>query len=76
MLQDLLQETDTAYRLRLHTPCFAVSGIIASVSLGAGLRKVVPHLWINLVYKMLQLGRKLVVSLFGQVFHGPNLHVN
>ena len=47
MLQDLLQETDPAAGFRLVPPGFAVSCIIASVPLGAGLREVVRHLGIN-----------------------------
>ena len=63
MLQDLLQETDTADGLRLDAPRFTVSRIFAQIPLGPGLREVVLHLGINLVDKMLQLGRNLVVSL-------------
>ena len=63
MLQDLLQETDAADGLSLYPPCFTVSRILAQVPLGAGLREVVLHFGVNLVDKMLQLGRNLVVSL-------------
>ena len=63
MLQDLLQETDTADGLRLDPPCFTVACILTQVPLGASLREVVLHLGVNLVDKMLQLGCNLVVSL-------------
>ena len=64
MLQDLLQETDAADSLRLDPPRFPVSGIIAPVPLGTGLREFVLHLRINFVDQVLQLTRNFVVSLF------------
>ena len=70
MLQDFLQETDAADGLPLDAPGLAISRIVAPVSLGAGLREVIGHLGVNLFNQMLQLGGNLVVSLFGQVFHG------
>ena len=63
MLQDLLQETDTADGLRLDPPCFTVSRILTQVPLGAGFREVVLHLGVDLVDQVLQLGCNLVVSL-------------
>ena len=63
MLQDFLQKADPADGLRLDPPRFAVSGIVAPVPLGAGLRELVLHLGIDLAYQMLQLGGNLVVSL-------------
>ena len=49
MLQNLLKKADTADGLRLDTPCFAVSRIVASVPLCTGLREVFLHLRVNLV---------------------------
>ena len=69
MLQDLLQETYTADGFRLVPPRFPVARILAQVPLGASLRKVGFHFWIDLVDKVLQLGRNLVVSLLRKVFH-------
>ena len=63
IIQDLLKETDTADGLRLHSPCFTISRIIASVSLGASLRKVVLHLGVDHLDKVLKLGCNLVVTL-------------
>ncbi len=63
MLQDLLKETDTADGLRLGPPCFAISGIIAPVTLCASFRKVLRDLGINHVYKVAQFSRDFVVSL-------------
>ena len=76
MFQDFLQETDTADGLRLDPPCFAVSGILAQVPLGACLREVVLHLGVNYAHKMLQLGCNLIVSLLRQVFHGSNVLIS
>ena len=64
VLQNTLQETDTADGLPLDAPGFTVARIVAPVPLGAGLRKVVRHLGVHLVYKMLQLRGNLVVSFF------------
>ena len=63
MLQYLLQETDTADGLRLDPPGFAVSRILAQVTLGAGLREIVLHLGINHVDELLQLSGNLIIPL-------------
>ena len=57
MLQYLLQEADAADGLPLEPPGFTVSRIVAPVSLGTGLRQVIPHLGIDLFNEMLQFGR-------------------
>jgi hypothetical protein len=62
MFQNLLQEADAADGLRLPPPSFAVSRILAPVSLCAGLRNLIPHLRIDHADKMIQLGRNFVVS--------------
>ena len=64
MVQDLLQETDTADCLSLFPPCFTLSRILAPIPLRAGLCDIFPHFRIDHVDKVLQLGRNLVVSLF------------
>ena len=63
MLQNPLQETDPADGPGLFPPCLTVSCILTPVSLCAGLGEVLPHLGIDHVDKMIQLGRNLVVSL-------------
>ena len=63
VLQNLLQEADTAYGLRLPAPCLTVTRIFAPVALSASLRNSPTHLWIDHTDKVIQLGRYLVVSL-------------
>ena len=64
MVQNLLQETDTADGLRLESPRFTVSRILAAVALRTCLREVLPYIRVDHIDKVVQLGHDLVVSLF------------
>ena len=64
MLQNLLKETDATDGLSLDAPCFTVTGVVAAVSLGTGLRKVFLHCGVDLVDKVAEFCRYFVVSLF------------
>ena len=69
MFQNLLKETNPAYGLRLHTLCFTIARIIATVALRGCLREIFPHLGIDLADKAVQLRLNLIVSFFWQIFH-------
>ena len=73
MFHNFLQESDTADGLRLPAPRFTVTGILAPVTLSAGLRHLVPDFGIDHGDKVIQLSRDLIISLFRQVFHKANL---
>ena len=64
MLEYLLQETDTAYCLALGPPGGSVFGILAQVSLSAGLGQIVPDAWIFHVHEIVEFGDDLIVSFF------------
>ena len=64
MFQNLLQKLDTADGLPLYAASLTVTSIIAPVPLGTHLRKIFRHFGVNLVDKVVQLGRNLVVPLF------------
>ena len=69
ILQDFLQETDTADGFHLVPPGLPIARILAQVPLGARLYEIILHAGINLVDQAIQLGCNLVVSLLRKVFH-------
>ena len=73
MLQNLLEKTDTADGLRLTASGLTIACILAPVTLRTGFCDSVPHLGVDHIYKVIQLGSNFVVSLFRKVFYAMAL---